>query len=220
MLYRLGIGGLENGVINLVNHMPADRFRHAVVALTSATDFRRRIKRDDVTVHEIHKRPGTDLAASWRLFRLFRQLAPSVVHTRNLGCLEAQVPALLAGVPCRVHGEHGWDSYDPHGDVRKYQVLRRLHVPLVQRFVPLSRELERYLVARARVPAARVRRIYNGVDTHCFQPDGARGLPTGFRATDSVVIGTVGRMHGVKHQTLLARAFTRLQMTVAAPTFS
>ena len=35
------------------------------------------------------------------------------------------MPAALAGVPLRVHGEHGRDIYDPHGENRKYLLLRR-----------------------------------------------------------------------------------------------
>jgi sugar transferase (PEP-CTERM/EpsH1 system associated) len=210
VIFRLGVGGLENGVVNLVNRLPAARFRHAVVCLTDYTDFRRRITRADVTVHAIGKREGHDLAAAWRLYRLFRALRPAVVHTRNLGCLEALVPAWLAGVPARVHGEHGWDVFDPDGSSRKYRWLRRLHSPLVDRYVPLSQELERYLVAGVGIPVQRITRIYNGVDTECFRPGSGAGLPPDFADPDNLVIGTVGRMHGVKDQLNLVRAFVQL----------
>ena len=49
LVYRFDVGGLENGVVNLINHMPAGRFRHAVVALTDCSaGFCRRIARADV----------------------------------------------------------------------------------------------------------------------------------------------------------------------------
>lgn len=210
VLFRLAVGGLENGVVNLVNHLPATRFRHAIVCLTEATDFRRRIERDDVAVYQIHKRAGHDPAAGWRLYRLFREIRPALVHTRNLGCLEAQIPAWLARVPCRVHGEHGWDVFDPSGDVRKYQLLRRLHAPLIQRFIPLSRELEHYLGERVGIPAGRITRIYNGVDTERFQPGPSSALPATIAGANNLIIGTVGRMHGVKDQLTLAQAFLAL----------
>ena len=50
LLYRLDTGGLENGVINLVNHMPEAAYRHCIVSLTEATDFQRRIGRPGVEV--------------------------------------------------------------------------------------------------------------------------------------------------------------------------
>jgi len=210
VLYRLQVGGLENGVVNLVNQLPSDRYRFAIVCLTESTEFRNRIRRDDVAVYEIHKRPGQDLGSWWRLYRLFRTIRPSLVHTRNIGCLEAQVPAWLAGVPCRVHGEHGWDIADPQGNNRKYQWLRRLHSPLVHRFIALSKELEDYLLRRVHISPGKLSRIYNGVDEGRFHPGDSDALPPGFADDDSVVFGTVGRMHGVKDQVTLCRAFIQL----------
>ena len=36
VVYRFDTGGLENGIVNLINHMPASAYRHAVVALTES----------------------------------------------------------------------------------------------------------------------------------------------------------------------------------------
>jgi hypothetical protein len=40
ILHRFDTGGLEKGVVNLINHIPAHAYRHMVVALTGVTDFR------------------------------------------------------------------------------------------------------------------------------------------------------------------------------------
>ena len=58
VMYRFDTGGLENGVVNLINHMPAEHYRHAVIALTEVTDFRERIKRDDVQFISLNKAPA------------------------------------------------------------------------------------------------------------------------------------------------------------------
>ena len=34
VLFRLDVGGLENGLVNLINNMPPERYRHAVISLT------------------------------------------------------------------------------------------------------------------------------------------------------------------------------------------
>jgi len=210
VIYRLQVGGLENGVVNLVNHLPRERYRHAIVCLADYTDFRERIRRDDVAVIAMHKQPGQDFGTLWRLYRLFRRWRPAVVHTRNIGCLEAQLPAWLARVPWRVHGEHGWDINDPDGSNRTYRWLRRLHAPLVHRFIPLSGHLDDYLRSAVGIAPRKIRRIYNGVDTQTFHPGASDALPRGFRDDDSLVFGTVGRMHGVKDQRNLAHAFVAL----------
>jgi len=211
VVYSFDVGGLENGVVNLINRMPADRFRHAVVALTAcADDFCKRVQRDDVQFLSLHKPPGHGIKLYPRLYRLFRTHRPAVVHTRNLAALEAIVPAWAAGVPVRVHGEHGWDVSDPHGTRRKFQVLRRAYSPFVQRYVALSGQIERYLVDRVGIPAQRVERICNGVDTERFQSGAAAGRAplagSPFNDTDAIVVGSVGRLQAVKDQLNLVRA--------------
>jgi sugar transferase (PEP-CTERM/EpsH1 system associated) len=209
LLYSFDVGGLENGVVNLINHMPADRFRHAVVALAHcAPAFCERVARTDVEFISLHKPPGHGIKLYPRLYRLFRRMRPAILHTRNLAALEFTVPALFAGVPARVHGEHGWDTSDPGGTQRKYQLLRRAYSPFVQRYVALSGQIESYLTERVGIAANRVERICNGVDTLRFQPASARQAVAGspFDDPHAVIVGTVGRLQTVKDQLNLVRA--------------
>lgn len=220
VVFRFAVGGLENGVVNLINRMPRDRWRHAVIALTDVAEpFARRLQREDVSLVALHKPPGHGLRLYPRLFRLFRELRPAIVHTRNLAALEAAVPAWAAGVPVRIHGEHGRDVADLDGGNRKYQRIRRLYRPFVQQYVALSRDLERYLIDRVGVPGERVAHIYNGVDTACFQPRAGQREPIAgspFNDPRLFVAGTVGRLEVVKDQTNLARAFAEALRSSAA----
>ncbi|THF63659.1 TIGR03088 family PEP-CTERM/XrtA system glycosyltransferase [Pseudothauera nasutitermitis] len=224
VLYGFRVGGLENGVVNLINGLPESRYRHAVLSLTdSCPRFRARVARADVEFIDLSKPPGHGFRLYGRLAALFRELRPAVVHTRNLAALEVQVPARMAGVPVRIHGEHGWDVGDPQGTRRRYQWVRRAYRPFVTRYVALSAQLEGYLNARVGVPAARIARICNGVDARRFHPaergrEPLAGSP--FNASALRVIGTVGRLQAVKDQTLLVRAFARLlrsEPQLAAP---
>ena len=214
VIYRLGVGGLENGLVNLINRLPESQYRHTIISLTDVSDFQQRIRRDNVSCLALHKRPGNDIGMLWKLWRLFRELRPAIVHSRNLAALEAQLPAWLAGVPCRVHGEHGRDVYDMDGTSRKYRWVRRLYQPLVHCYVPLSQELGDYLREQVRVPDAKIRPICNGVDVEHFRPrqkhDRNHILPPGFATEDSILIGTVGRLEVIKDQLTLVRAFSEL----------
>ena len=213
IVYRFDTGGLENGVVNLINHLPALAYRHAVVALTEVVpSFAQRIQRDDVAYFSLHKPPGHGAKLYPRLAQLFRQLRPAIVHTRNLAALECQVPARWAGVPVRIHGEHGRDVDDLDGTRRRYQWMRRAYRPFVQQYVALSRDLSAYLHQRVGVPERRIAQIYNGVDIERFHaaPGGRAALAgSPFNDPSLWVIGTVGRMQAVKAQTQLARAFIR-----------
>ncbi len=212
VIHRLDVGGLENGLVNLINHVPAGRFRHAVVCLTDYTDFRERFERE-IPVYALHKREGKDPGLYARLWRLLRDLKPDIVHTRNLAALEGQLCARLAGVSCRVHGEHGRDVHDLDGTRLRYRWLRKGFRPLVDRYVALSQELQSYLAREIAVPAHKIVQIYNGVDGQRFCPAGARDtsvLPAGFALPGSVVIGSVGRMQEVKDPMTLVEAFVHL----------
>jgi sugar transferase (PEP-CTERM/EpsH1 system associated) len=210
VVYRFSVGGLENGVVNLINHLDARRWRHAVVALTEVDPaFARRLQPADVVLESLHKPPGHGFRLYPRLWRLFRSLRPAIVHTRNLAALEAQVPAWLAGVPGRVHGEHGRDVDDVHGTNRRHILVRRAYRPFTQRQIALGQELARYVRDQVGVPADRLHPIYNGVDSVRFAPAATRqpidGSP--FNDPGLWLVGTVGRMLTVKAQPQLARAF-------------
>lgn len=210
VVYRFDVGGLENGVVNLLNRMPRERYRHVVITLTDATAYRQRVTRSDVEFIELHKAPGHGAKLLPRLVALFARLRPAIVHTRNLAALEATLPAWLARVPVRIHGEHGRDIGDLDGSNRTYRMVRRVYRPFVDHYVALSRDLEQYLIERIGVRASRVTNIVNGVDLESFRPrSGARPASCPFADPGLWLCGTVGRLQPVKNQTLLAHAFVR-----------
>src|SRR5687768_3813244 len=218
VIYHLGVGGLENGVVNLINHIPADRYRHAIVCLKGYSDFRSRIASENVEVIALNKRDGHDFKLYIDLFRAFRRLKPDIVHTRNLAAMEGQVIAVLAGARARVHGEHGRDMFDLHGKNRKYNLLRKAIRPFVDHFIAVSRDLESWLVDTVRAAPHRINQIYNGVDSRRFYPrkskrwenDLIQGAVPGFFREDTFVIGSVGRMADVKNYLGLIEAFLLL----------
>jgi sugar transferase (PEP-CTERM/EpsH1 system associated) len=218
VMYRFDTGGLENGVVNLINEMPSTAYRHAVLALTEVTDFRDRVQRPDVEFHSLHKPPGHGFWQFGKLFKLFRQLRPAIVHSRNLAALEVQAPAWAAGVPARIHGEHGRDVGDIDGANVTNQRVRRFYRPFVHHYVALSRDLNDYLVRKSGVPQKKITQVYNGVDSTKFCP--AESGPTAifgcpFSPGQHRLVGTVGRMQVVKDQIMLAQAF--LQALSIAP---
>jgi sugar transferase (PEP-CTERM/EpsH1 system associated) len=211
VVFRFGVGGLENGIVNLINHLPRERWRHAIVSLTEvSTEFTQRIVHPDVHYVALGKRPGHLVRDYPRLLRIFKALRPVVVHTRNLAALEAVVPAWAAGVPVRIHGEHGWDIQDPEGRRHRYRLVRGLYRPFVNSYIALSRHLAEYLEYQVGVAGTAIDQIYNGVDTARFYPAaGTRASIAGcpFQAPDHWLIGSVGRLEGIKDPLNLARAF-------------
>jgi len=210
-VYRLGVGGMENGLVNLVNRLPRDRFRHVIICLTESSEFEQRINVDNVAVYELHKREGKDPSFYLRFWRLLRKLRPAMLHTRNLGTLDLAPVAMLARVPVRVHGEHGWDASDPFGQSFKYRLLRRVCDFAVSEYVAVSQDIANWLGEIIGVREGRVRQIYNGVDVNKFCPEGDKAnLPFVVPADDEVIIGAVGRMDPIKNFDRLIAAVARM----------
>lgn len=223
VVHHLQIGGLENGVVNLINQLPPDRFRHVVVCIEDFTDFSSRIERGDVEVVAMQRSRVGVWRLRWMLFKLFRRLRPDIVHTRNLSGLDALLPARLAGAKT-LHSEHGFDVDNLSGAAFRPMLLRRLHAPLVNRYVALSNDLCRVMCERWRIAPTRIQQIYNGVETQKFTPPKQlmqprqpmqempaiavrRGLlPPDFQGEGLFIVGTVGRVQAVKDQATLLRA--------------
>ena len=208
VVHRFDTGGMENGMVNLFNALPPQRYRHTVVALTDYSDFRQRISAQAVEFHALQRAPGHGLGWAARLWKLLRQLKPDLVHTRNLAALEAQFVAAAAGIRATVHGEHGRDVFDLHGRNWKYNLLRRAARPLVSNYIAVSQDLETWLRLTIGVPPHKLHQIYNGVDSAKFHP--RAGARPAFAHPESIVFGSVGRMVEVKDYPMLTRAFIQL----------
>lgn len=212
VIHRLATGGLENGVVNLIDGLRDAGFRHAVACIEDVSDFRHRLDRDDVAFVALHRSRVGIWRVRRQIYALCRRLRPAIVHTRNRSGLDALAPARLAGVGRCVHGEHGWDVDDLQGEQWRPALLRRLHSPLVDRYVTVSKDLERYLVRRVGIAPSRITAICNGVDVGRFAPAQrpVHLLPPGLRAAAPFVIGSVGRIQAVKDHATLVRAFATL----------
>ncbi len=213
LTYILDFGGLETLIVEAINRMPVDQYRHAIVCLTRFTDFRHRITRPGVEVIALDKQPGIGLGTHVKLWRLLRQMKPTILHTYNLATAEYAFTAAMAGVPVRVHAEHGRDAGDPEGKNPKHQLLRRLLLPFIDSYVAVSADLAQWLKHDVRIPEGKVLFIDNGVDTTRFCPaegNSPASVPFGIPA-GSFVIGTVGRIQDVKDHASLVQAFIALR---------
>lgn len=211
VLYSLDFGGLENGLVNIINRMPQDQFRHAIIAYSKITEFSKRIKNPQTQFFALGHTGGQTLKLLPKIHRLFRTLRPDIVHTRNLTTLDAQLAASCFGSIRRVHGEHGWDVGDLGGENLKHLRLRKTFKHFTHRQIALSSHTEKYLLEKVGVKASCVTKICNGVDTEKFMPNLAPPSDWGQHIPESaMVFGTVGRASGVKNQPLLISAFAKL----------
>ena len=219
----LDVAQAGHSLLNLIRHLPPERYRHAIVCLHDSGDHKDDMRAHGVEIVNLHKRAGHDLLHYVRMFGVLRMLRPDVIHTRDGAGLPAQLVAALAGVKLRVHAEHGrMDDGGPgargsHCSGFAGCMLRRMLCPLVDHFIAVSSDLEQWLVESVGAEPARVSQIANGVDSVQFHPrlgPAAAVGPPGFMHDGVFVIGSVGRMDDAGNHTTLVEAFLRL---IASP---
>lgn len=218
-VYRLAIGGMENVVLQIVNDLPRESFRHTIIAITDVEpELVKKIKNSSVNIVELKKPPGQPWRLYPKVFRLLRRIRPDVVHSCNIAAMEFLPVVALAGVPLRVHVEHGMDIREISGQASHYQWLRRLYKPFVSRYIAVSTR-ETGIYRRIGVPIQAISVIPNGVDTKVFRPrEATDALPVGFpfEPGRDWVVGTVGRQAEIKNPLLLVEAFISLVKTGGA----
>lgn len=212
IVYSFKTGGLENGIVNLINCLPESGYRHSIICLTTHdSKFLERIKNKNVNIYDINKPSGNNPLWLISCWKLLRKLKPDICHTRNLSPLEAQLAAAFAGIKFRIHGEHGWDMNDLGGVNVKYQKVRRFFKMFVHHYIVLSSEANEYLQSKIFVNANKIKQICNGVDIDKFTNKSVNlneNLP--FSIEGKLVFGTVGRLAQVKNQTDLVQAFLNI----------
>ena len=212
VIYRFDVGGLETLLAECIRRMPRQRYRHAIVCISGYSAFVEKIAGTGTPIYTLEKTAGLGLSAHLRLWKLFKRLRPTILHTYCISAVEYTTTGVLAGVPVRLHSEHGRNLNEAGGRNLKYNVLRRLMAPLMHSCVAVSPDLQSWLADVVRVPRSKIAYIANGVDTAKFSP-GPMQLPLWSAhgsAPNRFVIGTVGRVSEVKNQAALVDAFVLL----------
>jgi sugar transferase (PEP-CTERM/EpsH1 system associated) len=207
VVYRLQAGGMEYGVVKLVNGLDQRHVASSVCSTTPATDVKR-LLRSDVPLFECRRRAGNDPRIVAELVRVFRREKPDIVHTHAWGTLvEGLLAARLARVPHVIHGEHGTMA------LRPLQVrIQRLVWPRTDRILAVSSRLADRMAAVTGFPRERITTIRNGVDASRFGGlSGAAARASLGLPQDALLIGTIGRLVPVKHHTSLIEAVALLR---------
>ncbi len=208
----LDVGGMENGVVNLINALPAERFKHHVACLLHSGPLAARLHgRAGVTeLHAGRHDPGATL----RLARTILRYRPHLVHARNWSCWpDAAAACAMTGLGRLIWGIHGWTT-DRRMPWTRALACRQLARSTRQLYA-VCRDAAQRFADEAGLPIRRFEVLYNGVDAVRFAPGmdraaarAALGLPA-----EACVIGTVGRLDPIKNYEMLIEAVARLCRT-------
>ena len=207
LLYSLRMGGMELGVLKIVNGADPSLIESSVVSC-SPSEVPPSMRSRRVKFFEFNRRQGNDPKLVVWLYNLIRRERPDVLHTHAWGTLcEGVIAGKLAGVPSIVHGEHGTMELRP----RNLWVQRRVW-GFVDRVLSVSSQLAERMTRETGFPREMITVIRNGVDLSRF---GAIDRQAARRrlaiAPDQFVVGTVGRLVAVKDQHNLLEAVAALR---------
>ena len=147
VVHSFGTGGLENGIVNLINMMDPSNFRFSVFSLTPEHHSLERITRKKIFFREFYKKPGNDLRVPFQLARLLRKDKVDVIHTHNWSTyLEGFLAAKMVSVPIIIHGEHGFTPFDRRRRILAY----KLCMQATDQILTVSNDLRSRLVKKAR----------------------------------------------------------------------
>jgi len=210
----LGVGGMENGIVNLANNHDREKFKVVICCLNEAGEMAKRLK-DDVRLHVLGEKEGFSLMRVLRVAKFFRKIRPDIVHTHAWGggSFYGILGAKLARVPVVINGEHGTFF------TKKYQlILQRLLVELCSCNLAVSETLKSRVIEVLSVPSQKIRVIKNGVDTKKFsgsysKSEVIKSLRNEGYAVDASAfnIFMVGSLKPVKAQHILLKAVEQMQ---------
>lgn len=211
VIYDLGFAGKEQGIIKVVNQMDPERFKVDVIVLNRIDE--NALSPDlNFDIVPLQKERANDPKLIFRLAALFRQKQYDIVYTHSWNTLlEGYLGAKIAGVPIRVHGEHGTFEHSKVKNVLQPRVWARFDAITV-----VADALRQKMIQEFQYKHPNVVVIHNGVDRSRFFPsdDYRADCRKRLSLNDEFVIGTVGRLHPVKDHFTLIRGFAQFSQKV------
>lgn len=204
-----GFGGIQRLVTNLATGLDPSRFEVEIATGACEEPYRSLLGDAGIRVHDVPLvrpiRPGTDLIALARLYRLIRAGRYDIVHTHmSKAGLLGRVAARAAGTPAVVTGAYNFGAlYFPRGSVLSsvFRLYDKFMAAYLTDLVLSDSETLRQEVVRLRMIAPeKIASFTTGIDLREFAPDADPGAHprTGRTEPGPLVVGTVARMIPVK----------------------
>ncbi len=209
VVLSLETGGLENGVVNLVNHADQTQFRVDVLCLRTKGALAERISNPHSQIFV--ESPAVAISAAIkRIYQVCRAGHYQIVHTHGWATLLAGfIAARLARVPVIINGEHGVLYHQS----RLQRLMQWALFKAVTQNLSVCDDLAKQISQRFGVNKNLFKVIVNGVDTQKFAPKAqVRQQQRQRLGMDeaTVLIGSVGRLVAIKNYPLLLHALANV----------
>jgi len=205
VIYAFEIGGSERLAAAIAEKVSQLGENVSVCAINGETGpIREQLEKSNISCYGIGGGKVSALAVRYRLYRLFKQVKPDVLHMHHITQLiNCYWPAKLAGVPRLVVTEHANYSLRT---VKKLNKRAKSYTKRADALTVVHGGLKEYFAKEMDVPEEMITTITNGVDTEVYTP----GIPSDeFKASMGIpgnmtVLACIGRLVEAKdHLNLL-----------------
>ena len=203
VIYTFDIGGLENGLVNLINYLPEEKYSHIVCILSKGKKCAKRVKKN-VKYYELGKKDGNDFSIPFKIASIIRKEKIDIVHTNNwVSLVEGVLGGLLGGCRSLIHSEHGKETDDMLKQPVRRIIARRICFKLVKKVITVSKFLKDEFVNMSLCTDSKVKPVINGVDNRKFTfISGVEKIKYRKKyeiPENAFVIGSVGRLARIKN---------------------
>lgn len=203
VIYSFNMGGLENGLVNLINNLPSEQFSHTICILSRGRDLLPRLDRK-IRYYELLKRDGNDFRLPLKIASIIRKEKVDIVHTRNwVALVEGVTGAAIGGCKRVVHSEHGKEIEDTLNQPWRRRIAKQACFAYVKKIITVSKALEDEFVYNNLCDFSKITTIINGVDCNKFNIKSQQDISNLRRKyqipEEAFVIGSVGRFAKIKN---------------------
>jgi glycosyltransferase involved in cell wall biosynthesis len=182
---------------------------HSVIAVSLYnyhSAITERLKDQGIKVVYLEKKNGADFTIYWKLWKLFRQEKPDVVHSHLYALKYVALPAKLAGVRKCVHTVHNIASKEatPTGQIINNFLFHFFRVIPIA----LSNEIQSTICTRYGLPKEKVPVVFNGINLDKCIPK------EDYKVRDTLKFVHVGRFSAQKDHRMLIEAFCSFKQII------
>ncbi len=219
LINSFDIGGMENGLANLINYMDTETFRHYICSLTTIGKMKERITRGNVQYFALNKRQKANYFLFLKIISIIKYIKPNITHTRSWGpFIDGTLAAYICKVPMRVHSYHGKGYDEINIKPRKRLLAQAMLSKVTTHIVTLNNSMKSAYAKEIKISENKITVLPNGVninkfyirnDKECLQ------LREDFNIhNNEFIIGSVGRLDKIKNFGCLIKAFALVNQKI------
>lgn len=160
--HDLNYGGLQRLVVDISKGLDKSKYEVAVCVLREGGPLEEELLKEDIRIIKLpHSNNSVDHLSFWKLYKIFKEEKPDIIHTHNTQpFIEGGIAALLAGIPVKIHTDHGRQFPDK----RRYMYAERIFSHFTNQIIAVSESLKDDISRYEGIRPDKIMVIPNGID--------------------------------------------------------